>query len=62
MRHVRVCIDIHYDDPATEEEIRELLDMLVDQAAGEGMFTRDTPLTVAGWSHDIRFFGETEET
>jgi len=57
MRHARLTIDIHYQDPSTEEEVRDRLDTLVDRAAGEGMFTGDGPLEVDGWSHDVRFFG-----
>jgi hypothetical protein len=57
VRHARLTIDIHYNDPATDQEIRDRLDALVDRAAGEGMFTGDGPLTVEGWSHDIAFFG-----
>lgn len=51
MRHVRVSIDFHFAEAGEEieERLNEAVEVLVDNLDGVPR--------LAGWSHDIRFFG-----
>jgi hypothetical protein len=52
--HLRLTIDVIYEpNGVPEEDLRTMLGQLPNNAASDGMFTRNTPAEVSTWEYEI---------
>ena len=51
---LRLTVDVEYDaNGVSEDELKERLSMMVQNSAGDGAFTGDTPATTYEWTAEV---------